>query len=82
MAFTMGFVTVGPMEILGDVRWLAHEYGHYIISLITGIFYLAHGIQSLAIPNNAPNYYDHPSEREADYWGGVRRDNYGIRYVP
>jgi hypothetical protein len=49
---------------------------------MAGLFYLAHGIESLLVPDDDPNYYDYPSERAADYWGGVRRDTYGVRIVP
>jgi hypothetical protein len=82
MAYTVGFVTIGPDTILNDPKWLAHEYGHYIISLMIGPFYFIHGIQSLAVPDSDPTYYDYPSERAADYWGGVRRDAYGNRVYP
>jgi hypothetical protein len=82
MAYTIGFVTVGPSDIMTNIKWRAHEYGHYIISLITGPLYLIHGLQSLSVPDSALNYYDYPSEKLADYFGGVKRDQYGTRYVP
>jgi hypothetical protein len=84
MAMTIGYVTIGPLTILNPEErvWRAHEYGHYIISLLTNIFYLFHGIESMLIPDNDPNYYNYRTEKDADRYGGVKRDSYGNRYVP
>jgi hypothetical protein len=81
-AYTVGYVVIGPDDIMTDPVWLAHENGHYYFSLFTNMFYLIHGLDSLINAPNAPDYYMYRTEVLADKLGGVRRDQNGNRYVP
>ena len=74
-AFTIGFVSVGDKTSLGDKVSQAHEYGHYLISLLSGPFYIVHALASLvhaSIYGPSDNgYFEFWTERDADILGGV-----------
>lgn len=75
-AFTIGFVSVGDRITLGDTVTQAHEYGHYLFSLLSGPLYIVHALASLghaATYGPADNgYFEFQTEREADELGGVK----------
>ena len=74
-AFIIGFVSVGDKTSLGDKVSQAHEYGHYLISLLSGPFYIVHALASLvhaSIYGPSDNgYFEFWTERDADILGGV-----------
>ena len=82
MAYTIGYVIIGPNKLMDDFVWLTHEIGHYYFSLFTGFYYLIHGLDSLINAPKAPDYYRYRTEVLADKLGGVKRDQYGERYLP
>lgn len=59
-AYTPGYVCIGPNRILNDSVWKAHEYGHYIISAFTHVFYLINALDSFFNAPRAPDYYRQP----------------------
>ena len=74
-AFTIGHVSVGDKTTLNDPVTYAHEYGHYIMSLILGPLYIAHALASAhhayKYGPSDNGYYEYQTEIEADQLGGV-----------
>jgi RHS repeat-associated protein len=75
-AFTIGHVSVGDKSSLDDIVTYAHEYGHYIMSLLLGPLYILHAIASVRHAYKygpADNgYFEYQTEIEADQMGGVK----------
>jgi hypothetical protein len=74
-AFTIGHVSVGGNKTLNFPVTYAHEYGHYIMSLLLGPMFIAHALASFihAIKHPVADdaYFEYSTEIEADKLGGV-----------
>lgn len=78
-AITLGNYIIGSRGITADPdnRLFQHEYGHYIQSQTSGLFYLSkYGIPS-ALSKNGTDHSLHPAEQDAN----VRAFSYFNKYI-